>query len=254
MASEDLAILAATLGLIASAAYGAPIDLVQRRSGHGVSGAAGSETFYKIEVPASQDQLEISTSAGTGDVDLYVRRGSEPTTISYDYRPFKVGNDEVVTVEKPAAGTWYVMLKGYNAYAGVTLLASYSGQVPTKELSDGVPVEGLSDATNGERFFQIEVPADQSGLEIKLSGGIGDADLYVRRGDVPTATKYDYRPYLLGNDETVSVKNPVAGTWHIMIKARKAYEDVTLVANSQWRRADAYQRRARGESCGAAGQ
>ena len=67
----------------------------------GISGSAGSEKFYKIEVPAGQDQLEISTSDGTGDVDLYVRRGSQPTTTSYDYRPYKVGNNETVDRRKP---------------------------------------------------------------------------------------------------------------------------------------------------------
>jgi serine protease len=39
-----------------------------------------------------------------------VRKGSQPTTTSYDYRPYKVGNIEDVNVPNPAAGTWYVML------------------------------------------------------------------------------------------------------------------------------------------------
>ncbi|MGE5294794.1 MAG: pre-peptidase C-terminal domain-containing protein [Solirubrobacterales bacterium] len=228
---RGFAIFAATLGLIATAAYGAPVKLTSGIPVTEISGAMGSEVFYTIEVPASQDQLEIRTSGGTGDVDLYVRRGSEPTINGYDYRPFKAGNDETVTVEKPTAGTWYVMLKGFNAYSGVTLQATCAGQVAIEELTDGVPADRLSGAANSEQFFKMEVPADQSLLEIQLSGGLGDADLYVRQGDMPTATQYDYRPYLLGNEETVSVKNPAAGTWYIMIKARKGYEGVSLVAN-----------------------
>jgi|GEM_PF-382658 len=228
--ARGLVVLAVTWGMIASAAHGAPMDLVNGVPVTDLSGAAGSETFYRIEVPAGQDLLEIGTSAGAGDVDLYVRQGSEPTTTSYDYRPYKIGNEETVTVERPAAGTWYVMLRGYGSYSNVTLKAAHSGEISTKTLANGVPVGELSGAAGSEQFFQIEVPPEQVGLEIEISGGTGDADLYVRRTDVPTTTQYDYRPYLTGNDEIVSAKNPAAGTWHIMIKAKKAYADVTLTA------------------------
>jgi hypothetical protein len=82
-----------------------PRRLDQRGRGQRPFGAAGSEKFYKIDVPAGQDELEILTTSGTGDVDLYVRLGALPTTTSYDYRPYKVGNEETVTVANFAAGT-----------------------------------------------------------------------------------------------------------------------------------------------------
>ena len=34
----------------------------------------------------------------------------------------------------------------------------------------------------------------------------GDADLYVRLGQAPTATAYDFRPYLDGTDEKVTFR------------------------------------------------
>ncbi|MEN6335934.1 MAG: pre-peptidase C-terminal domain-containing protein [Phycisphaerales bacterium] len=229
--ARGLIVLAATWGLIASTAWGAAIDLSSGVPVTGLSGAAGSEKMYKIEVPGGQDLLEISTSGGSGDVDLYVRKGAEPTLVKYDYRPYKVGNEEAVSIEKPGGGPWYILLRGYGSYSGVTLSAACSGKVETRDLISGVPVDGLSDATGSQRFFKIEVPAEQVGLEIKISGGKGDADLYVRKGDAPTTAKYDYRPYVTGNNETVSVKNPGDGTWYVMIQAKKAYDDVTLVAN-----------------------
>jgi hypothetical protein len=76
-------------------------------------------------VPAGQDTLTFEISGGTGDADLYVRKGSKPTTASYDYRPYLVGNNEKVEIATPAAATWYVMLRGYQAYTGVTLVATY---------------------------------------------------------------------------------------------------------------------------------
>ena len=125
--------LVAALSLVASMAYaGEPTALTNGVAVTGISGAAGSEMFYKIDVPAGQDTLQISTSGGTGDVDLYVRRGSQPTTTSYDYRPYKVGNNETVDVNNPAAGTWYIMLRGYSSYSGVTLKATYSAAISIK--------------------------------------------------------------------------------------------------------------------------
>jgi hypothetical protein len=227
--AKSFAILVALLGMLATTAY-AQTSLTNGVAVTGISGTAGSEKFYKIEVPAGQDDLEISTSEGTGDVDLYVRRGSQPTTSSYDYRPYKVGNNETVAVEKPAAGTWYVMLKGYNTYAGVKLLAEYSAETVITPLANGVPVTGIAGAAGGEVYFTVVVPAGQTKLEIIMSGGTGDADLYVKKGAMPTTASYDYRPYLFGNDESVSVNNPAAATWYIMVRGYNAFAGVTLQA------------------------
>lgn len=224
-------VLAALLGLLATVSYGAPVVLSNGVPVTGISGSAGSEQFYTIEVPAGQDELEISTSGGTGDVDLYVRRDSPPTTTSYDYRPYKVGNDETVTVANPVPGTWHIMLRGYTAYTGVTLQGAYSAAITITPLASGVPVTGLAGTEGTEKYFQIDVPAGQTKLEIAMSGGTGDADLYVKRGALPTSTVYDYRPFLFGNNETVTVNNPAAGTWYIMIRAYNAYTGLTLLAS-----------------------
>jgi len=228
---RNMMVLLAVIGILAPLATAAPITLTNGVPVTGRSGTAGSETFYAITVPSGQDDLEISISGGTGDCDLYVRRNSEPTTLSYDYRPYKVGNNETVTVENPAAGTWYIMLRGYTAYSGVTLVASYSASISIVPLVNGVPVTGLSGATSSELYFSINVPASQSKLQISISGGTGDCDLYVKRGALPTTSDYDHRPFLVGNEEAVSINNPTAGTWYIMLRGYSAYAGVTLLAS-----------------------
>src|SRR5690606_18608558 len=135
-----------------------------------------------------------------GDADLYVRSGSAPTTTSYDCRPYQSGNNETCTFAAPTAGTYHVMVRGYSAFSGVTLTANYTvssggGSV----LASGVPVTGLSGAANSTRSWTIVVPSGRSSLSIAMSGGTGDADLYVRRGSAPTTSTYDCRPYLSGN-------------------------------------------------------
>lgn len=91
----------------------------------GLSGAKGGKVNYSIAVPAGAKNLSIKISGGTGDADLYVKFGSAPTTTSYDYRPYKNGNNETVSVTTPKTGTYYVMLNGYAAFSGVSLVASY---------------------------------------------------------------------------------------------------------------------------------
>jgi len=228
---RKVAVLLATVCVLASAAYAAETPLTNGVPLTGLSGAAASEKFYRIDVPAGQDDLEILTTGGTGDVDLYVRRGALPTTTSYDYRPYKVGNEETVPVVSPAAGTWYIMLRGYADYAGVTLKATYSAAVTIVTLANSVPVTGLTGAAASEQLFKIDVPAGQLKLQIAISGGTGDADLYVKKDALPTTASYDYRPYLIGNEEAVTVNNPAAGTWYIMVRGYAAYNGLTLLAS-----------------------
>jgi hypothetical protein len=93
----------------------------------GIGGEAGSTRYYAIDVPTGATELTIATSGGTGDVDLYIRRGALPQEHVYDCRPFRPGNDETCTVTAPAAGYWYIMLRGHAAYADVRLVASHDG-------------------------------------------------------------------------------------------------------------------------------
>lgn len=96
-----------------------------------LSGALDSETRYAITVPAGATNLKIVTSGGTGDVDVYVRFGSMPTTTTYDCRAYSPGNGETCTLAAPFAGTYYVLLVGYEAFSGVALVSSYTSTPAT---------------------------------------------------------------------------------------------------------------------------
>ena len=89
-----------------------------------LSGAADSMTYYCLSIPPGIHLTgHIRIFGGTGDCDLYVRHGSRPTLTEWDYCPYLEGNNESVTVTNPAAGDWFIMLHGYQAYSGVTLIA-----------------------------------------------------------------------------------------------------------------------------------
>ena len=61
-----------------------------------------------------------------------------------------------------------------------------------------------------------------------MSGGSGDADLYVTFGSQSTRSSYDCRPYESGNNENCSFSSPQAGTWYIDIYGYRAASGVTL--------------------------
>jgi hypothetical protein len=50
---------------------------------------------------------------GTGDADLYVRTGAEPTTTTWDCRPYGGTSNETCTVNLDASAEVFVMVRGY---------------------------------------------------------------------------------------------------------------------------------------------
>ena len=90
----------------------------------GISGASNAFVNFQIDVPAGQSSLNVNIAGGSGDADLYVRFGANPTTTAYDCRPFRNGNNETCTISNPSAGTYFIGLRGYTAFSGVTLTAS----------------------------------------------------------------------------------------------------------------------------------
>ncbi|MBI1290305.1 endonuclease [bacterium] len=106
-------------------------------SGTPVSGslATGAWANYYIDVPSGATQLNI-VQTGTGDADLYVKLGSQPTTTSWDFRPYLSGTAETVTVttsSSPAisAGRWYISTNGYTSSTYTITATITSGATPT---------------------------------------------------------------------------------------------------------------------------
>jgi Zn-dependent metalloprotease len=144
----------------------------------GLSGATGSWTNYKITVPAGQSTLSIVMSGGTGDADMYVKRGAIPTSTVYDYRPYLTGNNETVTVSSPVAADWYISLSGYAAYSGVSLTATYSGSG-----GGGCTTTSGSLTATGQSWYSAQYTSSVSGSHTaQLTGPTGkDFDLYLQK-------------------------------------------------------------------------
>jgi vibriolysin len=194
----------------------------------GLSDITGGQKFFKLDVPAGQSTLKFTIAGGTGDADLYTKIQVHPSLSVYDCRPFLNGNSESCTFNVPSAGTYYVMLKAYAAYSGVTLTGTYSSvsDVPVLVNGQAVPISG---AAGSVQYWKINTPAGRQ-LSVTISGGSGDADLYTRFGAKPTTTTYACRPFLNGNNETCTVASTLAGDYYIMVRGFSAYSGATLRA------------------------
>ena len=96
-----------------------------------LSGEKTSETFYRVVVPPGTHSFRVSTGDGSGDVDLYVKRGrpavcSGPSELRlfqcvFDESSANPGNAEFIEIHRPEPGDWFIDLVASETYSGVTL-------------------------------------------------------------------------------------------------------------------------------------
>lgn len=100
-------------------------------------------------------------------------------------------------------------------------------------LVNGVAKSNLAGASSDELHYSIDVPAGATDLSFAMSGGTGDADLYVQYGAAPTTATggYDCRPWKTGNNESCPIDTVQSGTYYVMIQGYSAFSGVNLVAN-----------------------
>jgi microbial collagenase len=102
-----------------------------------------------------------------------------------------------------------------------------------RQLDNGCKRSGLTAAASNVRIWLLAyLPAGVSSFTLTMSGGSGDADIYVRAGGWPSDTLFDAAPQLPGNDETVTVTNPAMGWHYIMLKPRTTSFDGVQVSAS----------------------
>lgn len=160
----------------------------------------------------------------TGDADLYVRVGSEPTLEAYDCRPYLNGSEEVCEISLDASATLFAMVHGYgdeNAYRLTVTGESDGGSDDGDDGDDddagwaGMEESGTVGRSEELRFETPVVPAGSYDFTMT---GTDDADLYVRVGDAPTTATFDCRPYSSSSNETCSVSLAEPSVIHVMVR------------------------------------
>ncbi len=193
----------------------------------GISGAASSERTWTLAVPAGASNLKFVTAGGTGDVDMFVKFGSAPTTTSYDCRPYLGGNAETCTIATAQAGTYHVLLRGYSAYTGVSLTGSFTtgGGGGTQTYSNATDVAISDNATVNSPI----VVSGRSG-NAPSNASVTVAIVHTYQGDLkvdlvaPDGTQYNIHNRTGGGTDninktvTLNVSGELLnGTWNLRV-------------------------------------
>ena len=179
-----------------------------------------------MNVPAGARNLAFDMSGGSGDADMYVRFGSEPTSSSYDCRPYRNGNVENCSFASPQTGRYYVMLRGYSSFSGVTLKGAYQDEIGGDTFEN----------TNNYNIPDNNSTGVQSPLAVTGSGNAGTisvevAIVHTYIGDLivdviaPDGTVFNVHNRSGGSadniNQTYSVNvgsKPRAGTWNLRVR------------------------------------
>lgn len=142
-----------------------------------ISGNLKSEKYYSITVPTGQTILEIKTSGGTGNSDLYVKFGTKASITSYTYKSTSTNTTDSITVVLPKAGTWHITVKGEKAYAGVSLDTAYYKGVftvrPNKldySIGETVVFTGTLKTPAGKAISGVNIGVDDALSEVCTIG------------------------------------------------------------------------------------
>jgi serine protease len=146
---------------------GVPVD--------NLSGDAGENLYFYLDVPAGHENLSFSISGGSGDADLYVKYGSQPTTSDYDCRPWRNGNAETcdgTDFDTSRDGRYHVMVRGYtgaSGFSGVSLVGSFDVQ------TNSPPSASFTASTSGlSASFDAGGSTDPDGSISSYSWDFGD--------------------------------------------------------------------------------
>lgn len=102
-----------------------------------------------------------------------------------------------------------------------------TNEVPA-ELQCGEAPRVLAGDAGSVHLFTLTITTNITFVAIKLTGGEGDADLYMRRDHKPGARVFDERPFVLGNEEEIVAMHPATGTWFVAVHAADAFREVSL--------------------------
>lgn len=153
---------------------------------------------------------------GTGDADLYVRTGSQPTEAAYDCRPY--GGDSNESCTPTGAGPFYVSVHGYSA-SNVKLTIRYTktgGTTPTNPTTPTTHLNITGNVAQGAlASYSIPVVAGKK-IVVRTAAG-ADVDLYVKMNLVPTINVYDQRGYTNSGNELVTIVPGANGILHIAV-------------------------------------
>jgi len=97
-------------------------------------------------------------------------------------------------------------------------------------LNNDIPLGGQSGAQGDELIYKLTVPAKATSLVLRTMGGSGDVSLYLQKDSKPTITSYSHKSARAGNNESIVIAKPEAGTYYMLVTGEAAFSGVTVHA------------------------
>ena len=119
----------------------------------GTLGASARDGRHAFTVPAGRSELRVTMNGlddGVADFDLYVKRGSPPTSAEYDCAQNGIGQFAACTFTTPGAGPWYVLVDRYTGNGAYQVTATSFGVDCSEPGSDGIPCDDGNSCTTGD--------------------------------------------------------------------------------------------------------
>lgn len=251
LADENTMLAAASAGKIASV------------SGWGNTSADGEsfpQKLQKVEVPIVSNQVCNSAEAYNGQIQdtemcAGLAAGGKDSCQGDSGGPLVVKQGgEFIQAGVVSWGEGCAVANKYGVYARVASFKQWiadvkSGKVEShdgnssgngntdngnnSQLVNAQVLTGLSGELNSQAYYTIEVPEDAHILWIDTKGTIGDADLYLKKGEQPSLDDFDYAPFEQGSNEHILIRAPEAGTWHLMVHGYENYQQLELALFSR---------------------
>ena len=201
-------------------------------------GRAPSCYVYSISIPTHTCHL-VSTLAPqnpryAGNANMYISYGTRPTECRFDYKSDKNGSAEMIEINNPKPGTWYIGICANTSYSYLNWYGSYKVNVPPTLPPPTVPSRPSSCVgrtwtkslslygTKGRCYsYPWTVQPNACHLTARLTPSSylfrGQADMYMKHGSRPTNTSYDYKSERADSNELIHIATPKSGTWYITL-------------------------------------
>ncbi|WP_394209406.1 M4 family metallopeptidase [Enterovibrio calviensis] len=96
------------------------------------------------------------------------------------------------------------------------------------ELLDEIPVSNTSGGAGSETYYYFSLPTNTDNATVAMSGGTGNADLYVKYNGWPTPSDYDCIAAGANNNEVCDVTLQGSGEYNVLVVGDTSYSGATI--------------------------
>ncbi len=199
-----------------------------------LNGSKNSVQCFKLQLPDNSETYKVVTTGDNGDADLFVTHNDLATQQDYDCKSAKETSNE--TCSGTAQGGFvHISLFAYEAFDNLTLTASFEEKeepvaCTVQDMTVGENIT-INAAAKSSMCFKLSISDDVTQLKFNTDLGIGDADLYVKKSQLPSDRDFDCKSTGETSKEQCTFTMP-EGDYFVRVFAWDKIENVILSAKT----------------------